>query len=157
MRKSLKFFIILITIIIIIVIGTFKVYFINGRFYIENRWIRNYEFSSNKAHERNTIIMVDSNCYNVGSIKISGYIDDELVFSNDFIIGGEKNTDIKVYRNLSLGEHNLVVKTENGLEAHEKIEIDKGQKWVYITYEVDKNSMAQIIIRIIDRPSIIYR
>ena len=155
MRKALKVVLVIITIIVVIIICTFRVYFINGRFYIENRWIHKYEGSSKKAHDRNTIIIVDSNCHNTGSVKISGYINDEILFDSDFIIGGEKNTDIKVYKNLGQGEHNLVVKTENGLETHEKIEIGKGQKWVYITYEEDENSKAQIIIKVVDRPAII--
>jgi hypothetical protein len=155
MNKKIKPVLISIGIIIVILAGGFKVSFINGRLYVENRWIHNYAFSSKKAYDHNTIIMVDSNCYNTGDLKISGYIDDEMVFDNDFIIGGEKNTDITVYRNLTSGEHDLVVKTENGLEAHEKIEIGKGQKWIYIIYEEDKSSKPQIIIKVIDRPGII--
>jgi hypothetical protein len=155
MNKKIKPVLISIGIIIVILAGGFKVSFINGIPYVENRWIHNFAFSSKKAYDHNTIIMVGSNCYNTGDLKISGYIDDEMVFDNDFTIGGEKNTDITVYRNLTSGEHDLVVKTENGLEAHEKIEIGKGQKWIYIIYEEDKSSKPQIIIKVIDRPGII--
>lgn len=156
MNKKLKPVFILIGIIIVIIAGGFRVFFINGRLYVENRWRHNYAFSSEKAYDHNTIIMVDSNCYNVGDIKIRGYMDDEMIFDNDFIIGGEKNTDITVYRNLTSGDHDLVVKAENGLEAYEKIHIGKGQKWVYIIYEENKNSKPQLIIKVVDRPEIVY-
>ncbi len=41
--------------------------------------------------------------------------------------------------------------------ADEKIEMDKGQKLIYITYEEDKNSKAQIIIKVTDKPFTLFR
>lgn len=82
---------------------------------------------------------------------------DEEVFSNDFIIGGDKNSDLKTFRDLKSGDHILVVRTEMGLEAKEKIEIGKGQKWVYVTYEEGENSTAKISIKTVDRPVVVMK
>lgn len=155
MGKILRAVLILIVVVIMILAGTFKLYFINGRFYAEKRWTRNYKISTVEARKYNTVVMVGSSCNNTGHIKISGYVNNEGLFDYDFAVGGEKSTDITVYRNLKPGENDLVIKIGNGLEAHKKIEIGKGQKLVYVTYLEDKNTRGRIVIKVIDRPGVI--
>lgn len=142
-NKLIILLLVIILISITFVLSSYKIYFFNGNIIVEKRNFHNSNYSEKEIDSSNLIVMVSNQSFFKDNVNIKGYIDMELLFNEKFKVGNQHLVSY-YYSNLPIGEHVLIIESEDGAELTENIRINNDKTWIYITYWNNENSGPKI-------------